>query len=28
VSELLPGKQGKGLTVSTFHSLGLQILRH
>jgi len=28
VAELLPGKQGKGLTVSTFHSLGLQILRH
>ena len=28
VGELLPGKQGKGLTVSTFHSLGLQILRH
>jgi ATP-dependent DNA helicase Rep len=28
VSELLPGRQGKGLTVSTFHSLGLQILRH
>jgi ATP-dependent DNA helicase Rep len=28
VSELLPGKPGKGLTVSTFHSLGLQILRH
>lgn len=27
VSELLPGKLGKGLTVSTFHSLGLQILR-
>ena len=28
VGELLPGKRGKGLTVSTFHSLGLQILRH
>jgi ATP-dependent DNA helicase Rep len=28
VSELLPGRLGKGLTVSTFHSLGLQILRH
>jgi ATP-dependent DNA helicase Rep len=28
VGELLEGKQGKGLTVSTFHSLGLSILRH
>jgi len=28
VAELLPGRLGKGLTVSTFHSLGLQILRH
>jgi ATP-dependent DNA helicase Rep len=28
VGELLEGKQGKGLTVSTFHSLGLNILRH
>ncbi len=28
VTELLPGKQGKALTVSTFHSLSLQILRH
>jgi ATP-dependent DNA helicase Rep len=28
VAELLPGKQGRGLTVSTFHSLGLHILRH
>ncbi len=28
VAELLPGKAAKGLTVSTFHSLGLQILRH
>ena len=28
VAELLPGRQGRGLTVSTFHSLGLQILRH
>jgi ATP-dependent DNA helicase Rep len=27
VGELLPGKQGQGLTVSTFHSLGLSILR-
>lgn len=27
VSDSLPGKQGKGLTISTFHSLGLQILR-
>ncbi len=27
VAELLPGKQAKGLTVSTFHSLGLHILR-
>ena len=27
VGELLPGKQGRGLTVSTFHALGLQILR-
>jgi ATP-dependent DNA helicase Rep len=27
VAELLPGRLGKGLTVSTFHSLGLQILR-
>jgi ATP-dependent DNA helicase Rep len=28
VGELLPGKQGTGLTLATFHSLGLQILRH
>ncbi len=28
VGELLPGKAAKGLTVSTFHSLGLHILRH
>ena len=27
VGELLPGKRGQGLTVSTFHSLGLHILR-
>ncbi|MEW5788450.1 MAG: UvrD-helicase domain-containing protein [Pseudomonadota bacterium] len=27
VGELLPGQQGQGLTVSTFHSLGLSILR-
>ncbi|HNI06476.1 MAG TPA: UvrD-helicase domain-containing protein, partial [Thiobacillaceae bacterium] len=27
VGELLPGKQSQGLTVSTFHSLGLSILR-
>jgi len=27
VSALLPGKAGRGLTVSTFHSLGLNILR-
>ena len=27
VGELLPGKLGHGLTVSTFHSLGLHILR-
>ncbi|MEW6678177.1 MAG: UvrD-helicase domain-containing protein [Pseudomonadota bacterium] len=27
VGELLPGKAGHGLTVSTFHSLGLHILR-
>jgi len=27
VGELLEGKQGKGLTISTFHSLGLNILR-
>ncbi|KAF0103194.1 MAG: ATP-dependent DNA helicase Rep [bacterium] len=27
VGELLPGKRGHGLTVSTFHSLGLSILR-
>ena len=27
VSELLPGKAAQGLTVSTFHSLGLSILR-
>ena len=28
VGEQLPGKSGHGLTVSTFHSLGLVILRH
>ena len=27
VGTLLPGKEGRGLTVSTFHSLGLNILR-
>ncbi len=27
VGELLPGKRGHGLTVSTFHALGLSILR-
>jgi ATP-dependent DNA helicase Rep len=27
VSQLLPGNTGRGLTVSTFHSLGLMILR-
>lgn len=27
VSQLLQGKEGKGLTVSTFHTLGLNILR-
>ena len=28
VGELLEGKAGRGLTVSTFHSLGLTMLRH
>lgn len=28
VGKLLSGKSGRGLTVTTFHSLGLQILRH
>jgi ATP-dependent DNA helicase Rep len=28
LAELLPAKRGKGLTVCTFHALGLDILRH